>query len=74
MAASLLSLVPVKQYWMCDDGLILVVVSPKCKAVAPTCGQAFSWEFYSGTASHFFPLPSCVAAEWWLCCADDLTC
>ncbi|KAM6967064.1 MAGUK p55 subfamily member 3 isoform 2-T2 [Tautogolabrus adspersus] len=22
-------------------------VSPKCKAVAPSCGQVFSWEFYS---------------------------
>ncbi|XP_020488251.1 MAGUK p55 subfamily member 3 isoform X1 [Labrus bergylta] len=23
------------------------IVSPKCKAVAPSCGQVFSWEFYS---------------------------
>lgn len=58
---------------MCDDGLILVVVSPKCKAVAPTCGQAFSWEFYSGTPSHFC-MSSCVAAEWWLCFVYNFTC
>ncbi|KAK7938992.1 hypothetical protein WMY93_002318 [Mugilogobius chulae] len=25
------------------------IVSPKCKAVAPSCGQVFSWEFYSGS-------------------------
>ncbi|KAK3529005.1 hypothetical protein QTP70_014399, partial [Hemibagrus guttatus] len=53
---SLLSLVPVKQCWICDDGLILVVVSPKCKAVAPTCGQAFSWEFYSVSLRRSFRL------------------
>lgn len=33
---------------MCD-ALTPVTVSPKCKAVAPSCGQVFSWEFYSGT-------------------------
>jgi len=26
-----------------------IVVSSKCNAVAPSCGQVFSWEFYSGT-------------------------
>lgn len=31
------------------DALTPVTVSPKCKAVTPSCGQVFSWEFYSGT-------------------------
>lgn len=38
--------------WRCEaglcDALTPVIVSPKCKAVAPSCGQVFSWEFYSG--------------------------
>lgn len=34
-----------------SDGLTRVIVSPKCKAVAPSCGQVFSWEFYSGTVT-----------------------
>ncbi|XP_067285463.1 MAGUK p55 subfamily member 3 isoform X3 [Pseudorasbora parva] len=32
------------------------VVSPKCKAVAPSCGQAFSWEFYSAGLRRSFRL------------------
>ncbi|KAM9462364.1 MAGUK p55 subfamily member 3 isoform 3-T3 [Clarias gariepinus] len=32
------------------------IVSPKCKAVAPTCGQAFSWEFYSASLRRSFRL------------------
>lgn len=45
--------------WRCQagscDALTPVIVSPKCKAVAPSCGQVFSWEFYSGTVppTHF---------------------
>lgn len=39
---------------MCD-ALTPVIVSPKCKAVAPSCGQVFSWEFYSGTVPGSFP-------------------
>lgn len=39
--------------WRCEaglcDALTPVIVSSKCKAVAPSCGQVFSWEFYSGT-------------------------
>lgn len=37
------------------DALTPVIVSPKCKAVAPSCGQVFSWEFYSGTVPGSFP-------------------
>ncbi|MEQ2203731.1 hypothetical protein XENOCAPTIV_002836 [Xenoophorus captivus] len=41
--------------WRCEaglcDALTLVIVSSKCKAVAPSCGQVFSWEFYSGTVA-----------------------
>ncbi|XP_031417146.1 MAGUK p55 subfamily member 3 isoform X2 [Clupea harengus] len=32
------------------------IVSPKCKAVAPSCGQAFSWEFYSAGLRRSFRL------------------
>ncbi|XP_036427642.1 MAGUK p55 subfamily member 3 [Colossoma macropomum] len=32
------------------------VVSPKCKAVVPSCGQAFSWEFYSAGLRRSFRL------------------
>uniref|UniRef100_A0A4W5N427 MAGUK p55 scaffold protein 3 n=1 Tax=Hucho hucho TaxID=62062 RepID=A0A4W5N427_9TELE len=31
-------------------------VSPKCKAVAPSCGQVFSWEFYSAGLRRSFRL------------------
>lgn len=31
------------------SGLIRVVVSSKCKAMVPSCGQVFSWDFYAGT-------------------------
>lgn len=45
--------------WRCEaglcDALTPVIVSPKCKAVAPSCGQVFSWEFYSGTVPGSFP-------------------
>lgn len=41
--------------WRCEaglcDALTPVIVSSKCKAVAPSCGQVFSWEFYSGTVA-----------------------
>lgn len=43
---------PFPPVWRCEaglcDALTPVTVSPKCKAVAPSCGQVFSWEFYSG--------------------------
>lgn len=43
---------PPLSVWRCEaglcDALTPVIVSPKCKAVAPSCGQVFSWEFYSG--------------------------
>ncbi|CAN9505454.1 unnamed protein product [Ophioblennius macclurei] len=32
------------------------IVSPKCKAVAPSCGQVFSWEFYSAGLRRSFRL------------------
>nr|XP_055031687.1 MAGUK p55 subfamily member 3 isoform X1 [Misgurnus anguillicaudatus] len=32
------------------------IVSPKCKVVAPSCGQAFSWEFYSAGLRRSFRL------------------
>ncbi|XP_028826059.1 MAGUK p55 subfamily member 3 isoform X1 [Denticeps clupeoides] len=32
------------------------VASPVCKAVAPSCGQAFSWEFYSAGLRRSFRL------------------
>ncbi|XP_051958190.1 MAGUK p55 subfamily member 3 isoform X2 [Xyrauchen texanus] len=32
------------------------IVSPKCKAVAPSCGQAFSWDFYSAGLRRSFRL------------------
>ncbi|XDV44692.1 hypothetical protein PO909_012933, partial [Leuciscus waleckii] len=38
------------------SGQHVVVVSPKCKAVAPSCGQAFSWEFYSAGLRRSFRL------------------
>lgn len=45
--------------WRCEaglcDALTPVIVSPKCKAVAPSCGQVFSWEFYSGTVPRLIP-------------------
>lgn len=54
--AHLLLVTPV---WRCEaglcDALMPVIVSPKCKAVAPSCGQVFSWEFYSGTVAGSFP-------------------
>ncbi|KAF4085199.1 hypothetical protein AMELA_G00114870 [Ameiurus melas] len=41
----------------CDcEGSGQHIVSPKCKAVAPTCGQAFSWEFYSASLRRSFRL------------------
>uniref|UniRef100_A0A9J8D936 MAGUK p55 scaffold protein 3b n=1 Tax=Cyprinus carpio carpio TaxID=630221 RepID=A0A9J8D936_CYPCA len=40
----------------CDQTCEKVVVSPKCKAVAPSCGQAFSWEFYSAGLRRSFRL------------------
>ena len=49
------------------DGLTLAVVSPKCKAVAPSCGQAFFLEFYSGTS----PCPSLHAL---LCTLSETVC
>lgn len=45
--------------WRCEaglcDALTPVIVSPKCKAVAPSCGQVFSWEFYSGKVPDVSP-------------------
>eukprot|EP00063_Salmo_salar_P085167 XP_014060002.1 PREDICTED: MAGUK p55 subfamily member 3-like isoform X3 [Salmo salar] len=38
----------------CDKATDLV--SPKCKAVAPSCGQVFSWEFYSAGLRRSFRL------------------
>ncbi|XP_061605617.1 MAGUK p55 subfamily member 3 isoform X2 [Phyllopteryx taeniolatus] len=38
------------------DTLTPVVVSPKCNAVAPSCGQVFSWEFYSAGLRRSFRL------------------
>ncbi|KAK7134505.1 hypothetical protein R3I93_017811 [Phoxinus phoxinus] len=38
------------------SGQHVVVVFPKCKAVAPSCGQAFSWEFYSAGLRRSFRL------------------
>ncbi|XP_048859165.1 MAGUK p55 subfamily member 3 isoform X2 [Brienomyrus brachyistius] len=32
------------------------IVSPKCKPVAPSCGQAFSWEFYTAGLRRSFRL------------------
>ncbi|XP_049600048.1 MAGUK p55 subfamily member 3 isoform X1 [Syngnathus scovelli] len=32
------------------------IVSPKCNAVAPSCGQVFSWEFYSAGLRRSFRL------------------
>ncbi|KAM4598678.1 MAGUK p55 subfamily member 3-like [Polymixia lowei] len=32
------------------------IVSPKCKAVPPSCGQVFSWEFYSAGLRRSFRL------------------
>ncbi|XP_051530690.1 MAGUK p55 subfamily member 3-like isoform X2 [Myxocyprinus asiaticus] len=32
------------------------IVSPKCKVVAPSCGQAFFWEFYSAGLRRSFRL------------------
>ncbi|KAJ8414274.1 hypothetical protein AAFF_G00051440 [Aldrovandia affinis] len=32
------------------------IVSPKCKPVAPSCGQAFSWEFYAAGLRRSFRL------------------
>ncbi|KAL7850273.1 hypothetical protein SRHO_G00196220 [Serrasalmus rhombeus] len=32
------------------------IVSPKCKAVAPSCGQVFSWDFYSAGLRRSFRL------------------
>nr|XP_046186085.1 MAGUK p55 subfamily member 3-like isoform X2 [Oncorhynchus gorbuscha] len=39
-----------------DQGCDKVIVSPKCKAVAPSCGQVFSWEFYSAGLRRSFRL------------------
>ncbi|CAG5897337.1 unnamed protein product [Menidia menidia] len=38
------------------NGQYIVIVSPKCKAVAPSCGQVFSWEFYSAGLRRSFRL------------------
>ncbi|XP_076856306.1 MAGUK p55 subfamily member 3 isoform X3 [Brachyhypopomus gauderio] len=38
------------------SGPRVVAVSPKCEAVAPSCGQAFSWEFYSAGLRRSFRL------------------
>ncbi|XP_061556678.1 MAGUK p55 subfamily member 3 isoform X5 [Phycodurus eques] len=38
------------------NGQYIVVVSPKCNAVAPSCGQVFSWEFYSAGLRRSFRL------------------
>ncbi|TDH03219.1 hypothetical protein EPR50_G00160800 [Perca flavescens] len=46
--------------WRCEaglcDALTPVIVSPKCKAVAPSCGQVFSWEFYTAGLRRSFRL------------------
>ncbi|XP_041939967.1 MAGUK p55 subfamily member 3 isoform X1 [Alosa alosa] len=39
-----------------SSGQHIAVVSPKWKAVAPSCGQAFSWEFYSAGLRRSFRL------------------
>ncbi|XP_026869317.2 MAGUK p55 subfamily member 3 isoform X2 [Electrophorus electricus] len=38
------------------NGPHIVAVSPNCEAVAPSCGQAFSWEFYSAGLRRSFRL------------------
>ncbi|KAF7227605.1 palmitoylated 3 [Nothobranchius furzeri] len=38
------------------NGQYIDIVSPKCKAVAPSCGQVFSWEFYSAGLRRSFRL------------------
>lgn len=55
--------------WRCEAGLCgaltPVIVSPKCKAVAPSCGQVFSWEFYSGKVPDVSP--QVHTADGWGC-------
>lgn len=50
------------QVW---GGLMRIVVSSKCNAVTPSCGQVFSWEFYSGTVLNLpTQLPPLTSMSW----------